>query len=190
VQHEKVTVGVLALQGAFHLHKEHVLATGAKYKEVTSADDLTQIDGLIIPGGESSVMLKLIDSLSMGSALYKFVNEKPAWGICAGAILLAKEVTNPTQKSFGAIDIAIRRNGYGRQLDSFEEEINGYQVAYIRAPIVTNFERSVAVHHRRGADPTWVSSEKTVVTTFHPETNRMTPSPWHHSFVKTCSEGS
>jgi len=185
----RITIGVLALQGAFHLHKEHILATGAIYKEVGNADDLDEVDGLIIPGGESSVMLKLIDSLSMGSALSRFVTKKPTWGICAGAILLARRVTNPSQKSFGAIEIDIRRNGYGRQLDSVEEEVNGYSVAYIRAPIITNLENSVTIHHQRVSDPTWVSSKNIVVTTFHPEINRTTPSPWHDLFLKMiCSE--
>ena len=184
---KRPTIGVLALQGAFDLHRNHVLAAGADYLEVANKEDLEKVDGLIIPGGESSVMLKLLDSLSMNEPMARFVSKKPTWGICAGAILLAKKVSNPSQRSFAAIDIEIQRNGYGRQLDSSEELVEGYSVAYIRAPIITNLGNEVTTHHCRGSNPTWVESRNVMVTTFHPEISQEAPSPWHRSFVAGCN---
>ncbi len=132
-------------------------------------------------------MLKLLDSLSMNESLARFASEKPTWGICAGAILLARKVNNPAQRSLGAIDIEIRRNEYGRQLDSSEEMIEGYPVAYIRAPIITNLGNDVKIHHYRESNPTWVQSKNIMITTFHPEIGRSAPSPWHQKFAATIS---
>lgn len=180
----EITVGVLALQGAFQLHQKHVRLAHAGYQEVGSAEDFHRIDGLIIPGGESGVMSKLLDSLAMVEALTRFVRERPVWGICAGAILLAKNVTNPVQASLGAIDVDIRRNGYGRQSDSFEDVVSEYRVAYIRAPLITGVGKDVEVLHRCEMNPTWIKSKNVMITTFHPEINPGAPSPWHRVFIE------
>ena len=117
---KKIKIGVLALQGAFHLHKFHLESLGAEYVEITDNKALSDIDGLILPGGESGVMLKLIELAGMHDNLLNHLQNKPTWGICAGAILMAKTVIHPNQKSFGVIDIEIERNAYGSQISSIE----------------------------------------------------------------------
>ncbi|MBI2521031.1 MAG: pyridoxal 5'-phosphate synthase glutaminase subunit PdxT [Bdellovibrio sp.] len=181
-------IGVLALQGAMKLHSPHLHALGTEYIEVMNSTMLKEIDGLILPGGESGVMLKLIALLGFGSDLKKFFASKPTWGICAGAILLAKSVSNPSQPSFHAIDMEIERNAYGRQLNSSAEIVEGYQVSFIRAPRIVQVGKKVNVLARRNDDPIWVESENLMVTTFHPETNNQAPSPWHVRFVEWCKQ--
>jgi len=110
-------VGVLALQGDFEAHRKRLEELGAKVVLVKKPEQLDTIDGLVIPGGESSTFLKLLGEAGF-EKLKDFVRLKPTFGTCAGAILLAKEVENPTQLGLGAIDIGIRRNAYGRQIDS------------------------------------------------------------------------
>lgn len=112
------TVGVLALQGDFEAHRKAIERAGAKAVEVRTAAELAQCDGLIIPGGESTTMLKLLDAGKLTEAVSEFAARKPVYGSCAGAILLAKEVTRPAQASLGLMDIDVERNGYGRQIDS------------------------------------------------------------------------
>ncbi len=175
-------IGVLALQGAFELHRPHIEALGCQYIPVEKPEDLKLIDGLILPGGESGVMLKLIEALNFKFQLEQFLLNKPAWGICAGAILLAKQVTNPSQFSFGAIDITIERNAYGRQLESSKKKIEGYDVSFIRAPKIVSVGKEVKVCFEMEGDPVWVENKKNMVTTFHPETNLNFPSPWHQRF--------
>jgi 5'-phosphate synthase pdxT subunit len=182
-------IGVLALQGAFHLHKPHIEALGAEYVEITRPEDLGALDGLILPGGESGVMLKLIDATGMQKSLSDFLSKKPAWGICAGAILMAKKVTNPDQPAFGAMNVEIERNAYGRQLESIQESIDGYDgydVSYIRAPRIARVGSGVDILSRRDGSPTWVESGLSMMTTFHPETNLAAPSPWHRRFAERC----
>src|ERR1051325_4509810 len=108
----KKRVGVLALQGDFEAHEKALQRAGADAVEVRSADQLNDIDALIIPGGESTTMLKLIDSENMFEPLREFGNTHPVFGTCAGAILVASEVTNPAQQSLGLVDIEVERNGY------------------------------------------------------------------------------
>lgn len=184
-----IRIGVLALQGAFRLHRPHLEAAGADYVEVIEPRDLESIDGIVLPGGESGTILKLIDSVCIHKALADFLNLNPAWGICAGAILMAKSVCNPTQESFRTIDIEIERNAYGRQRESSEEIIEGYKVSYIRAPRINLVGPSVNVLSTRGESPSWVECGKQMVTTFHPEINPMTPSPWHERFIEFCKFG-
>src|SRR5277367_3932475 len=118
------TVGVLALQGDFEAHRKAIERAGARAMEVRSAEQLDQCDGLIIPGGESTTMLKLLDIENMTGAVRDFGGRKPIYGTCAGAILLAHEVTHPLgsryagQRSLDLMDISVERNGYGRQIDS------------------------------------------------------------------------
>lgn len=185
----KPRVGVLALQGAFGLHRCHLEAAGAEYVEISAKGELEQVDALILPGGESGVMLKLIDALGMGEELVRFCRTRPTWGICAGAILLARSVSNPEQRALGAIDIAIERNAYGRQVDSLEDVVEGAVVSYIRAPRVARVGAGVRVWGWRGDDPSWVESGLAMAITFHPETGDLVPSPWHVRLVEKCLAG-
>ena len=185
---KKVRIGVLALQGAFQLHKPHIEALGAEYIEVMNREDFEKIDGLILPGGESATMLKLIHLAGIKDPLVKFMQANPVWGICAGAILMAKRVYGPEQESFGVINIDITRNAYGRQLDSFEEMISDYKVSYIRAPKISHTDSQLKVLSSNEENPTWVESELHMVTTFHPEMSLNYGSPWHQRFIEKCSE--
>src|ERR1700683_5708198 len=110
--------GILALQGDFEAHAKALERAGAEPVLVRTAEDLKSIDGLVIPGGESTTMLKLVNFMELREPLMEFAREKPVFGTCAGAILLAKEVRNPEQDSFGVIDMTVDRNAYGRQIDS------------------------------------------------------------------------
>lgn len=184
-----IRIGVLALQGAFQLHRVHIEAAGADYVEVVGARDLESINGIILPGGESGTMLKLIDFVGIHTALAEFLESKPAWGICAGAILMAKTVCRPTQKSFGSMDVEIERNAYGRQRESSEEMVDGYKVSYIRAPKIRLVGPSVSVLATRGESPSWVECGNQMITTFHPEVNLMAPSPWHERLVRRGDPG-
>lgn len=186
-KYQKPKIGVLALQGAFQLHQFHLEHLGAEYVEVVGPRDLDGIEGLILPGGESGVMLKLIEAVGIRQQLNEFLHRMPVWGICAGAILMAKVVSKPSQHSFGVLDIEIERNAYGRQLDSFQESINEYEVSFIRAPRITKSNENLFVLSKKNGNPTWVESDLSMVTTFHPETNLNFPSPWHQRFIGYCA---
>src|ERR1043166_5039217 len=111
-------IGVLAIQGDYEAHKARLEQLGAKVTLVRKPEQLDAIDGIVIPGGESSTFLNFLAERGFLSKLKEFVSTKPTFGTCAGAILLAKEVENPPQQSLGALNIRIRRNAYGRQIDS------------------------------------------------------------------------
>ncbi len=181
-------IGVLALQGAFHLHKSHIEAAGAEYVEVVNTSYFEKIDGLILPGGESATILKLIEIVGIEESLSDFLKTKPVWGICAGAILMAKKVQNPEQKCYGILDIEIERNSYGRQLESTEQMLDNYLVSYIRAPKIISTGNNVKVLAQRNGFPSWVEERNLMATTFHPEINHNMPSPWHKKFVKMCGQ--
>ena len=165
-------IGVLALQGDFDAHRKRLLELGAEVVLIKKPEQLDGIDGLIIPGGESSTFLKLLGEAGF-EKLKKFVRAKPTFGTCAGAILLAKEVENPAQTGLGAIDIAIRRNAYGRQLESSirEGRFGGspLEMVFIRAPKIERVGREVEVLATEGNDPVVVRQGKTMAATFHPE---------------------
>lgn len=167
------TVGVLALQGDFEAHRKAIERAGARAVEVRSADQLKQCDGLIIPGGESTTMLKLLGEENLVEPLRRFAAEKPIYGSCAGAILLAHEVTGPAQPSLDLMDIAVERNGYGRQIDSRIAKIpaNGGEIeaVFIRAPIIRRVGNNARVLASYQGDPVWVEQGRHMVTTFHPE---------------------
>jgi len=114
----KKRVGILALQGDFEAHAKALERAGAEPVLVRTAEDLKNVDGLVFPGGESTTMLKLVNFMELREPLMEFAREKPVFGTCAGAILLAREVENPAQESFGLIDMTVERNAYGRQVDS------------------------------------------------------------------------
>ena len=182
---KKPIIGVLALQGAVEPHKAHIEACGAQYKAVKTAKDFENVDAFILPGGESTTMLKLIDRFNLWDELTEQFSKKPVWGICAGSILLAETVTNPVQKSFNLLPISVERNGYGRQLDSHHADINGYKVSFIRAPVITEVEDSVEILAKHGGDPVWVQKDKIMASTFHPELTMDYPSPMHKAFIDT-----
>ncbi len=168
------TVGVLALQGDFEAHRKALEKAGARAVEVRRAAELDPCDGLVLPGGESSTMLKLIEEEQLVEPLLRFGERKPIYGTCAGAILLAREVTNPAQPSLNLMDIAVERNGYGRQIDSriarvaFEEG-GELEAVFIRAPVIRRAGEGVRVLARYRDDPVWVEQGRHMVTTFHPE---------------------
>ena len=167
-----MTIGVLALQGDFDAHRRRLEELGAEVVLVKKPEQLDEIDGLIIPGGESSTLLKLLGEAGF-EKLRQFVRVKPTFGTCAGAILLATEVENPQQPSLGALDIGIRRNAYGRQIDSSIREgrfQNGpIEMVFIRAPKIERLGEHVEVIATDGDDPVLVLQGKTLAATFHPE---------------------
>ena len=165
-------IGVLALQGDFDAHRRRLQELGAEVVLVKHPDQLDEIDGLVIPGGESSAFLKLLGEAGF-QKLRDFVRTKPSFGTCAGAILLAKDVENPPQSGLGAIDIAIRRNAYGRQIDSSIREglFRGspIEMVFIRAPKISRLGSEVEVLATQGEDPVVVRQGSTMAATFHPE---------------------
>jgi 5'-phosphate synthase pdxT subunit len=165
-------IGVLALQGDFDAHRHRLQELGAEVVLVRKPNQLDEIDGLVIPGGESSAFLKLLGEAGF-QKLRDFVRTKPSFGTCAGAILLAKDVENPPQSGLGAIDIAIRRNAYGRQIDSSIREglFQGVSIemVFIRAPKISRLGSGVEVLATQGDDPVVVRQGNTMAATFHPE---------------------
>jgi pyridoxal 5'-phosphate synthase pdxT subunit len=166
-------IGVLALQGDFEAHRKAVESAGGEVSEVRRAADLDSIDGLIIPGGESTTMLKLLHVENMFEPLQDFGRRKPIFGTCAGAILLASEVSNPTQESLGLMDLSIERNGYGRQVDSrvaqIELEGKGAEAVFIRAPVIRRVGREAKILASYLNTPVLVEQGRHMVATFHPE---------------------
>jgi pyridoxal 5'-phosphate synthase pdxT subunit len=174
-----MTIGVLALQGDFDAHRRRLEELGAEVVLVKKPEQLDRIDGLVIPGGESGTFLKLLGDAGF-EKLKQFVRLKPTFGTCAGAILLATEVENPKQTGLGAIDIRIRRNAYGRQIDSsiregkfVAENLAGspLEMVFIRAPKIERVGPAVEVIATEGNDnsPVAVRQGRVMAVTFHPE---------------------
>ncbi len=165
-------IGVLALQGDFDAHRRRLEELGAEVVLVKKSEQLDDIAGLVIPGGESSTFLKLLGEEGFAK-LKEFVRVKPTLGTCAGAILLATEVENPVQKGLGALDITVRRNAYGRQLDSSIREGKFFndpmEMVFIRAPKIERLGDGVEVVAREGHDAVMVRKGETLAATFHPE---------------------
>ena len=168
----EMKIGVLALQGDFDAHRRRLEELGAEVVLVKKPEQLDGVDGLVIPGGESSTFLKLLGEAGF-EKLKEFVHSKPTFGTCAGAILLACEVENPKQVGLGALDISIRRNAYGRQLESsIRQGIFAdapIEMVFIRAPKIERVGENVEVLATEGADPVAVRQGKTMAATFHPE---------------------
>ena len=168
-----MTVGVLALQGDFEAHRKAVERVGGHAVEVRTAAELEAVDGLIIPGGESTTLLKLIGLEHLEEPLRRFAASKPLFGTCAGAILLARRVTHPEQPSLGLIDIDVERNAYGRQVDSRIAPVataDGLiEAVFIRAPIIRGLGEGVRTLATYQGDPVWVEQGRHMATTFHPE---------------------
>ena len=175
LQHTPLTIGVLALQGAFEAHAKALTALGATAKLVRTPAELANLDGLIIPGGESTTFLKFLERGGFLDALQSFVETTPTFGTCAGAILLAKNVENPTQPSLAAIDITVERNAYGRQIDSTilsaPTKLPGgpLEMVFIRAPRITHTGPDVETLATRDDFPVLVRQGHLLAATFHPE---------------------
>jgi pyridoxal 5'-phosphate synthase pdxT subunit len=169
-----MTIGVLALQGDFDAHRRRLEELGAEVVLVRNPEQFDEIDGLVIPGGESTTFLKLLDKECLRK-LNEFVHRKPTFGTCAGAIMLARQVENPHQPGLDAIDITIRRNAYGRQIDSSIVEapsaLGGgpLEMVFIRAPRIERVGEGVEVLAKRGDDPVLVRKGSVMAATFHPE---------------------
>ena len=172
---DSLTIGVLALQGAYEAHVQTLRLLGATPKLVRTPEDLEGIDGLIMPGGESTTMLKFLERNDFFLTLKSFVEKTPTFGTCAGAILLATQVEHPAQKSLGALDITIERNAYGRQIDSTillaDTTLPGgpVEMVFIRAPRITRTGPAVLTLATRDGHPTLVQSGHILAATFHPE---------------------
>ena len=191
-------IGVLALQGDFDAHRRRLKELGAEVVLVRKPEQLDEIDGLIIPGGESGTFLKLLGEAGFEN-LKQFVRLKPTFGTCAGAILLASEVENPKQNGLGAIDMRIRRNAYGRQIDSsiregkllrsslHGEDPSPLEMVFIRAPKIERLGANVEVIATEGADPVAVRQGKTMAATFHPELSE--DRRVHQAFLRLVKNG-
>jgi 5'-phosphate synthase pdxT subunit len=172
---QDLTIGVLALQGAYDAHARAITNLGATAKLVRLPSDLEGLDGLIMPGGESTTMLKFLEQRGFFDLLKDFVHTTPTFGTCAGVILLAKNVTNPAQKSLGALDVTVERNSYGRQIDSTiiqsESKLPGgpLEMVFIRAPRITATSAPVETLATRNSDPVLIREGHILAATFHPE---------------------
>ena len=169
-------VGVLALQGDFEAHCKALAEAGAEVVAVRTAAELDAVDGLVIPGGESTTMLKLLRIENLFDELKRFGSAKPIFGTCAGAILLARDVMSPSQESLGLMDIGVERNAYGRQLDSCVTSIDfegeDMEAVFIRAPIIRRVGPGVRVLAEYNGDPVLAEEGRHMVATFHPELTR------------------
>jgi pyridoxal 5'-phosphate synthase pdxT subunit len=169
-------IGVLALQGDFAKHEEMLTRLGAPWREVRTPGDLEKVSGLIIPGGESTTMLRVMRDEGLFEPLQKFVRTHPTFGTCAGVILMARDVRNPTQDSLQLMDLTVERNGYGRQVDSFTTPAaipalgtEPTEMVFIRAPIITATGPAVTVMARCEERPVLVRQGHWLGATFHPE---------------------
>jgi len=188
-----MNIGVLAIQGDYEAHKARLQELGANVTLVRKPEQLDGLDAIVIPGGESSTFLNFLEERGFLEKLRAFVSTKPAFGTCAGAILLAKEVENPPQKSLGLLDIRIRRNAYGRQIDSSIREavtkLGGgpLEMVFIRAPKIISTGSSVEVLASENGDPVLVRQGKIMAATFHPELS--TDTRVHQEFLRLVKNG-
>jgi len=174
-----VKVGVLALQGAFAAHARALARLGAEPREVRTPDDLAEVDALVVPGGESTTISMLLDRAGLTEPLAaRLAAGLPALGTCAGMILLGAEVLDgrPDQRCFGAIDVTVRRNAFGRQVDSFEADLDvdgldggPFRAVFIRAPVVERTGPDVEVLATVDGRPVVCRQGPVTVTAFHPE---------------------
>ena len=189
-------IGVLAIQGDFDAHRRRLEELGADVVLVRKPEQLDEIDGLVIPGGESTTFLKVLGEEGL-QKLKDFVLAKPTFGTCAGCIMLADEISNPPQKGLGAMDITVQRNAYGRQIDSFiapssavaAVEAGGgpLEMVFIRAPKISKIGPGVEVLARLGDDPVLIRQGKSLAATFHPELSD--DSRVHAFFLKMVKNG-
>lgn len=171
-------IGVLAIQGDYAAHAAALEESGAEPVAVRKPEQLEALDGLVLPGGESTTILKFLEKHHFFQALQQYCSEHPVFGTCAGAILLAREVRNPVQRSLGLLDATVERNAYGRQIDSSiltaETSLPGgpLEMVFIRAPKITQIGKNVEVLARRDGDPVLVRQGHVWAATFHPELSK------------------
>jgi 5'-phosphate synthase pdxT subunit len=188
-----MNIGVLAIQGDYEAHGSRLQQLGAQVTLVRKPEQLDAIDAIVIPGGESSTFLNFLAERGFLDKLRDFVHTKPAFGTCAGAILLATEVENPPQVSLGALDIRVRRNAYGRQKESSIHEattrLGGkpLEMVFIRAPKIVAAGKDVEVLATEGGNPVLVRQGKVMAATFHPELSADTRV--HQEFLKLVGNG-
>jgi pyridoxal 5'-phosphate synthase pdxT subunit len=191
-----VRIGVLALQGDFALHSRALARSEVDAVEVRKPEALADLDGLILPGGESTTLLRLIDEWNFVPALERFhATGKPVFGTCAGLILLAREVLHPVQPSLGLIDVAVERNAYGRQRESFEARgsiaLAGRAIpidmVFIRAPRIRRVGPEVETLATHAGAPVMARQGTVLVATFHPElTDDLTVHRYFCDLVRTA----
>jgi 5'-phosphate synthase pdxT subunit len=186
-------IGVLAIQGDYEAHKAVLERLGAEVLLVRKPEQLDLIDAIVIPGGESSTILNFLTEQGFLEKLRGFVKSKPAFGTCAGAILLAHDVENPPQISLAALDIRVRRNAYGRQINSSIQEVitklgeKPLEMVFIRAPQIVATGKDVEVLASNNGDPVLVRQGKIMACTFHPELSNDTRV--HEAFLKLVKNG-
>ena len=172
---QRPRIGVLAIQGDFAAHAQALREAGADAIEVRTPAQLEGLDGLVLPGGESTTFLKFLERDGLLESLQRFVEQKPVFGTCAGCILLARNVSHPAQQSLAVMDISVERNAYGRQIDSAiqtgETRLPGgpLEMVYIRAPRIASVGQGVEVLAERDGFPVLVRQGKLLAATFHPE---------------------
>ncbi len=187
----KPRIGVLAIQGDYAAHAEALAESEAEPCEIRKPEQLAGIDGLVLPGGESTTMLKFLEKRHFFEALQEFGRARPVFGTCAGTILLAREVRNPAQRSLGLLDAVVERNAYGRQIDSSievaETSLPGgpLEMVFIRAPRIVEIGPGVEALAYREGFPTLVRQDMAMAATFHPELS--TDRRVHRMFVSVVA---
>jgi 5'-phosphate synthase pdxT subunit len=189
-------IGVLALQGDFEAHAAALRRTGVEPVTVKTSEALRSVEGLIVPGGESTTFFKLAREFGLVETLVQFANQgSPILGTCAGLILLAKQIQNPDQESLGLIDIVTYRNGYGSQKESFEAQARipvlgrkPFPLVFIRAPVIVELGERVEPLAEYGGKTILARQGNILVATFHPELTE--DSRLHEYFVRMDSSSS
>lgn len=189
-----MTIGILAIQGDFEAHARTLEKLGVEYRYVRTPEDLQSVDALILPGGESTTHMKLLAETGLDKAMEQMAADGGAlFGTCAGAILLAREVKSPQQRSLGLLDMTVVRNAYGRQLSSDVLTLPTklreapLEMVFIRAPLIERTGASVEVLAEREGRPVLVRQGKVMASTFHPELTNDTIV--HEQFVKMANSG-
>ena len=187
-------IGILAIQGDYEAHAEMLDRLGVEHTFVRTPGDLEGLNGIILPGGESSTHIKVMTEEGLYDALKQFAaNGGAFFGTCAGAILLAREVHNPPQQSLGLLDISVQRNGYGRQLASDVHraattlKVEPLEMVFIRAPIIESVWKGVEVLAEDAGHPVLVRQGRILAATFHPELTDDTTV--HEHFLKLTRNG-
>lgn len=196
------TIGVLALQGDFHEHAVSLRALGAEAREIRKPEQLAALDGLIIPGGESTTIARLLLAYDLHAPIRELgAGGLPIWGTCAGAILLADDVPGLDRPALGLLPMTIERNAFGRQVDSFETDLDApglhpgpagmalpYHAIFIRAPRIRAVRAGVDVLMALEEEPVAVRYRRLLATTFHPELTE--DRRWHAYFLQSLVEAS
>ena len=183
----KTKIGVLAIQGDFDLHRQMVEHLGHEAVLVRTPEQLAPCQGLIVPGGESTTLTKLLKKHGLWNALTDFAAERPLFGTCAGLIVLARETVSNDIETLGLIDIAVARNAYGRQVDSFIDDVkldlnhqtSTFEGVFIRAPKIVSLGDGVTPLAWHGGDVVMAENRRVLVATFHPE---LTDDPRVHQY--------